>query len=355
LKESLLEMMDALGGVGRFVKRGEKILIKPNLLAPKPPEKAVVTHPCVIGAVASIIKDAGAFPSIGDSPGWGSARSVCGKGRILPVAEYYGTPIVELKTPQGAPLESFHQFDLAKEIEEFDALFNLPKLKTHGQMALTLAVKNSFGCVPGRRKVEWHLRSGVDREVFARMLLECSGKVNPRLSILDGIVGMDKNGPGSGRAREIGVLGVSEDPIALDSAVVSLLGVPAEQVPILKIAGEIAGAPLTGMVTTLKEPGDEFATSDFQLPPTAPLEFPIPPYLRKFFKNALTVRPSIDREICTLCENCLDQCPPSVMKKIKEEKIDIDLRNCIRCFCCQEICPSGAISIKKGWLLRLFT
>ena len=342
-----------MGGVERFIGRGEKILIKPNLLAPKPPEKAVVTHPRLIGAVASIIKESGAFPSIGDSPGWGTARSVCAKGEILPVAEYYGAPVVELKTPRPAPLDSFHQFELAKELEEFDVIFNLPKLKTHGQMVMTLAVKNSFGCVPGRRKVEWHLRCGVDREAFARMLLECSEWVEPRLSILDGVVGMDENGPGSGRPRKVGLLGVSEDPLALDFAVVSLLGIPPELVPVLKVAGERAGAPATGKVTVIKEPGDEFDTADFRLPPTASVEFPIPPYLKGFIKNALTVQPAIDHETCILCERCLSQCPPSVMKKIKEKRIDIDMRNCIRCFCCQEICPTGAITLKQGWLLHL--
>ncbi|MEK7850588.1 MAG: DUF362 domain-containing protein, partial [Deltaproteobacteria bacterium] len=156
---SIAESVELLGGISSFVKRGEKLLLKPNLLSAKAVEKAVTTHPAVIEAVIRLVKDSGAKPFIGDSPGIGSAEQVAAKSGIKKVADRYGVQIVNLS--DGIQVENrkgkmFKRLDLSKTAYEADGIINLPKLKTHVMMTMTLGVKNLFGCVPGKRKISWH-------------------------------------------------------------------------------------------------------------------------------------------------------------------------------------------------------
>src|SRR3990170_873835 len=156
--------VDLLGGIGAFVKKGERILLKPTLLSAKPSEAAVTTHPAVVRAVIQLVQEAGATPVVGDSPGIGSAEKVAQKCGIAAVAKEFGVEIINLaastsiENPNG---KTFKRLELSKEAIEVDGIINLPKLKTHAQMFLTLGVKNMFGCVVGARKPQWHMAAGV--------------------------------------------------------------------------------------------------------------------------------------------------------------------------------------------------
>src|SRR3972149_4053636 len=155
--KAVTEALGLLGGASAFIKRGERILVKPNLLSGKPPEAAVTTHPEIVRAVLIILKEAGVTPPVGG--------------------------------------QTFKRLEVAKEALEFDGIVNLPKLKTRAQMYLTMAVKNLFGCVPGKLKPQWHLSAGVESSYFAQMLLDLSVFLAPRFTVMDAIVGMEGNGP----------------------------------------------------------------------------------------------------------------------------------------------------------------
>ena len=162
--------VDALGGMGRFVKTGQNVLLKPNLLSPSEPAKAVTTHPAVVEAVIRLVQDAGGRPVIGDSPGIGSLLPVTEKTGIAQVARRHGVDIVPFD--DSVPVDAlddhlFRQIEIARAVADADVVINLPKVKSHGQMLLTLAVKNLFGCIAGRRKIEWHMRAGRDYNLFA--------------------------------------------------------------------------------------------------------------------------------------------------------------------------------------------
>ncbi|MFQ5735790.1 MAG: DUF362 domain-containing protein [Thermodesulfobacteriota bacterium] len=349
--------VESAGGMASFAGSGERILIKPNLLAAKPTDRAVTTHPSVVKAVIRLVKEAGAYPLVGDSPGLGSARKVAARCGVLEVCEQTGTPLVELKTlviAQNPGGHTFKRLEVAKEAIEADGIINIPKVKTHAQMHLTLGVKNLFGCVPGKRKPQWHLSAGVDSLHFASMLLDLYEFLSPRLTVADGIVAMEGNGPGNGDPKELGLIFCSTDCVAMDTVIAEVLGARAREVPILRAAGMrgAKGADLEKITVTGEEIKDVRAEG-FRFPPPLRLNFAasLPYFLDKRLRKALTSRPHIDTSFCSLCKVCVEVCPAQIMKKTN--RITIDYDSCIRCYCCQEMCPHGAISARDGWLKRL--
>lgn len=349
--------VELLGGVSGFVAEDDLILLKPNLLAGRPPEAAVTTHPSVVRAAIRLVREAGGTPIVGDSPGIGNARRIAGKCGILEVCESLGVPFVDLKTltiaenPDG---HTFKRLEVAKEAVEVDGIINLPKLKTHAQMVVTLGVKNLFGCVPGKLKPQWHLSAGVQSSHFAGMLLDLYGFLNPRLTIMDGIVGMEGNGPGSGDPRKIGVVLASPDAVAMDTVIAGIVGVKSNDIPILREA-QRRGLPGSkpGNISVLGESIDAVRVKGFKLPPVSGTNFAsrFPYFIDKRLRKALTARPHIKGTDCTLCSVCVEVCPAEVMTRT--ERINIDYDRCIRCYCCQEMCPEGAIEPRSGWLKRL--
>ena len=239
--EGLRKSIALIGGIGTIVREGHRVLLKPNLLMGKPQEKAVTTHPSIVKGLIRIVREAGGVPSIGDSPGIGSCLRAAEKAGIRKVAEEMDCPLVELDRPvlpekrQGT---YFRQLEIDRTVLEADVVINLPKWKTHGMMLLTLGVKNMFGCVPGPRKALWHLKAGEDRTLFARMLVDVYRIVRPSLTVLDGVVGMEGNGPGSGNPVHLGLIMASRDAFSLDQVVCELLRVPGQSLPTNQVAME---------------------------------------------------------------------------------------------------------------------
>lgn len=356
--QSIAESIELLGGISSFIKKGERVLLKPNLLSAKPIEKAVTTHPAVIEAVIRIIKDAGANPFIGDSPGIGSAAQVAAKSGIKEVADRYGVEIVNLS--DGIMVENskgkvFKRFDVSKTAFEADAIINIPKLKTHAMMTMTLGVKNIFGCVPGKRKVSWHFEAGHDKMAFAKMLVEFYQMLSPRLTILDGIIGMEGNGPGSGFPKEMGIIAVSSDAVAMDIIISGMVGLEPEELPTTKAAMELSIGETDLEKIELAGDAVGMAFENFVLPETTEPRFVtfLPSFLKKHIDNALTSRPAVKHDLCRLCNVCVTYCPPQVMEITDKLRINYD--DCIRCYCCHELCPEGAIDIKKGWGMKLLS
>jgi uncharacterized protein (DUF362 family)/Pyruvate/2-oxoacid:ferredoxin oxidoreductase delta subunit len=343
-----------------FVKRGDRVLLKPNFLRYKPVENAVITHPVFIAAAAEMVKDAGGRVFVGDSPGIGDAFSIARKSGLVPYIKKLGGEIVDFResvdvaTPKHF---TFKRFAIAKEAVESDVIINLPKIKTHAQMYLTLAVKNLFGCVVGKRKVQWHFMAGRDNDYFATMLVELHHIVHSSLTLVDGIMAMEGNGPGSGTPRHIGMMIGGEDPVAIDAVICKILKADPRKLRTLAVAEKMnIGEAALGNILLEGEPLDSFSVANFKMAGTSSLEtFGLPRFLGRYFKDALTNRPVVDERLCSLCQTCLENCPVEVisLKKGKKERITIAYRECVRCFCCQELCPEGAIRVGKGWLLRI--
>jgi uncharacterized protein (DUF362 family)/NAD-dependent dihydropyrimidine dehydrogenase PreA subunit len=358
--QSVTRGLDLLGGVGAFVRAGEKILLKPNVLWGSPPEKAVTTHPAVFWAVARLFQSAGAQLSYGDSPSFGAVESSLKRSGLQQVAEEMGIALADFENK----VEVAHpgavqnkKFVLAKGVAEADGLVSLSKLKTHALMRLTGAVKNQFGCIPGMLKAQFHVKVPQAND-FAAMLVDLNMLVRPRLFVMDGIMGMEGNGPRNGQPRALNVLLFSTDPVALDAVACRLVALNPGFVPTC-VAGENAGLG-TYHSENIEILGDDPAplvVPDFQVVRRAP--GPVRGiFLRNFIKNQLTMRPVVGRSKCSGCGTCVKVCPvgEKALHWIKsgEKKFPHhEYGKCIRCYCCQETCPEGAITVDTPLLARL--
>jgi uncharacterized protein (DUF362 family)/Pyruvate/2-oxoacid:ferredoxin oxidoreductase delta subunit len=362
VQNALNLLLEPLGGIGRYVKPGQNVLIKPNLLAGKAPEKAVTTHPEIVRQVILLAQKAGGNVTVGDSPGLGKPESVALKCGILKVVEATGASFASFdeSVPISLKAGTFHHLEVAREALEADVIISLPKLKTHQMMGYTGAVKNLFGLVVGMRKVRLHLQAGTDKAFFALMLLELAERFKPALSIMDAVVGMEGNGPGNGDPIQLGALLASPHPVALDTVATTMVNLEEKNVWTQKIARETGRQGVS--LDDLKLHGVPLAslqTTHFRAAKNSDINFGLPIPVKNLLKNAITAQPEITLA-CQRCSHCVTHCPPKAMTMGPPEAmaldtlgVKIDYGRCIRCFCCQELCPHGAITTRQGIFLRL--
>jgi len=349
----LQHSIDLIGGIQSVVKEGDRVLLKPNLLNGKAPEKAVTTHPCIVKGMIQIVREAGGIPFIGDSPSIGSLTRTAEKAGIKEVADEMKCPLVEFIKPVLPPKgggKIFKQLEIDRVVLEADVIINLPKFKTHSLTLLTLGVKNLFGCIPGPRKAQWHLKAGEDRKTFAQILVDIYQVIHPSLTILDGIVGMERNGPNSGHPVPLGLILASRDALSLDEVVCDLLGISRKSLMTNRVAFE-QGLGKDG-IEVVGEKVENVRIPHFEFPTLSDPSWNLPGFLRRALRNALTSRPVFEQGTCSSCNQCIEICPPKILNR-KKDRLVFDYGRCIRCFCCQEVCPEGAIKMKPGWTLKL--
>jgi len=359
VQAAIERLLEPLGGMPAFVSRGDRVILKPNLLAPRTPDQAVTTHPSVVRAVARMALDCGATVAVGDSPGLGTLQRAGTQAGYEPFMEELGIGWVEF-TPVEVTVEerAIKRLTLARELIEADVVINLPKLKTHCMMLMTMAVKNLFGAVVGLQKFQWHLRAGRDRKLFGQVLYEIAQRVAPRLSIVDAIVAMDGDGPNAGQPNATGFLAAGVDFSALDAVLLDVVGIEREGFPTLE-AAVAAGDEAWKQVCTAGVPPAELRPARWNTPATQSPGLPLPPVLAKiplfrgWLRNQATARPMAHKGRCVLCGECVAVCPAQVMT-LGKRGITIDDKRCIRCYCCHEICAHDAIRLRRGLLSRLF-
>ncbi|MEN6460898.1 MAG: DUF362 domain-containing protein [Syntrophomonas sp.] len=353
VRKAVEKGIELMGGCQNLIQPGEKILLKPNLLAPDPPEKCVTTHPAVFKAVAEIFMAAGAVLSYGDSPGMGSPERTARKAGIMAAAEELGLVMADFKHGEEIAFKEGIQnkkFVIARGVLASEGIISLPKLKTHGLTRLTGAIKNQFGCIPGILKGEFHVKLP-KMDDFARMLVDLNLLLRPRLYIMDGIMAMEGNGPRSGKPRKMGVLIFSTDPVALDATVCRLVNLQPEEIPTLKYGQEMG----LGTYQNIEVVGDSLASlirPDFNTGRSLAFSFKNP-----WIRNQIVSRPQINENRCVKCGICVQMCPvkPAVVNWPNDDKTNppvYDYNRCIRCYCCQELCPEGAINLNTPWLGR---
>ncbi len=433
VRAALEETFSNLGGVSSFINIGDKVFLKVNLVMKKAPEAAATSHPVFVQALADILIGGGAEVTIGDSPGGPfnelRLRSVYQGCGMREAAERSGAELnfdtgsSEVKNPRGLILKKLTNLDALRRA---DKVINVSRLKTHGMMKLTGAVKNMFGTVPGTLKAEYHLNRP-EPEQFADALIDICLCADPILSIIDGIVAMEGDGPTSGTPRNVGVVLASEDPFGLDLAAARIINAVPRTIPTVKRAIErdlcpedfreliyvkkgvvigprnekpadragyeqrragsskpAAGSPKPAAGPSRPagrfeccgaseqagpswtDPLAEFAAEDFRAPAVKlvnPLSgSTVPGVLRRAADRLGQPFPTFREDLCVGCGDCARNCPPGAIsmsldpldgKRKKADVPTVDLSRCIRCFCCQELCPREAVGIKRPWLFRV--
>jgi len=351
----LKNLLAPLGGINAFIRPGERVLLKPNMLSAKPPAAAVTTHPAILKAVIRLVQGAGAVALVGDSPGFGSLRAVAKRSGMLAAIEECGAELVEFSEVREVISGGiFKRFEVAAPYLDADRVINLPKLKTHEMMTLTCGVKNLFGILVGAAKPAWHLQAGFDREIFARVLLELYQIRPPDLTIVDAITAMEGDGPGSGDPRQVGLLLAGANPVAVDLVAGEIAGIP-KKLLFVEREAEKLGLPgsVREQIEVVGADPMDFHISPFRLPPLSDVEFGLPRFIKNRLRKHLTTRPAQIPDRCLLCGVCVKGCPPGVIR-IEGRNLKFDYDRCIRCFCCRELCPEAALDVRKGLLLRIF-
>ena len=354
VEDALHLLLEPLGGINSYVKPGQKVLIKPNLLSGKTPDKAVTTHPEIVRQTILMAQNAGGIVSVGDSPGIGKAEAVARKCGILDVIEATGPNFAKFEesVPINLDTGTFHHLEVAREALDTDIIINLPKLKTHQMMGYTGAVKNRFGLIVGMRKARLHLQAGTDKAFFALMLLELAERFPPALTIMDSVIAMEGDGPGNGDPVQVGALLASPHLIALDTVAINLVNLTKQRVWTQHVAGQTGRKGLSMDEIELHGVAlSSLQKTDFRPASSADVNFGLPTPLKNLLKNAITAQPEITSN-CQRCGHCVSHCPPEAMT-MDDHGVRIDYGRCIRCFCCQELCPHNAITTRQGILLRL--
>jgi uncharacterized protein (DUF362 family)/NAD-dependent dihydropyrimidine dehydrogenase PreA subunit len=346
LRNMIGQMFDSMEA--GWIGRGDRVLIKPNLLLAAGPDKGIVTHPLICRVAAEYLVDKGARVQVSDSPAVGGFRKVItetGYKEALSGLEVTIKPFEEsVEVDIGEP---FGRIPIAREAIEADRVINLAKLKTHTQMYLTLGVKNIFGCIVGLRKPEWHMRAGVDRRMFARLLLQIHQVVAPAFTIVDGITALEGQGPGrSGKPRQLGLLVGGANAHAVDKTICTLLGLKPDELLTCALAPDMGF--FDGQVHVN---GDIRIVDDFRFPELNSMSLG-PETFSRFMRRHVIQKPVADNETCKLCGECWNICPAKAIAH-HTKGIQFDYELCIRCYCCLEMCPHGAIRAKEPVLGRL--
>jgi len=344
------------------MKSGTRVLVKINLLKRNAPEDAVTTHPAVVEAVVKFLQAAGCQVIIGDSPGGpftvGRLKSIYKTTGMLEVAERTGCALnydisaVEVMNEKAQRLKNMQ---VIKVVQDVDFVVSVAKLKTHGMMVYTGAVKNLFGVIPGLIKAEYHFKMK-SSENFAQHLIDISEYCKPVFSVIDAIEGMEGDGPSAGQKRYAGLVLAAMSPYALDTAAAEIIGIKPHTIPTIKAAAD--RGLFSGDVRDLVVQGVQLA--DIHLPP---FKLPgslhenllagvLPGFIADFLENTLRAKPLFNYDLCISCGDCERACPAGIITMSSGKPI-ADLDKCISCFCCHELCPKKAIDIKKHWLHRV--
>ncbi len=262
-------------------------MLKPNLLTGSKPTKECTTRPEIVYCIAQMVKEVGGKPFLGDSPAFGSAMGVAKANGYLSLCEELDLPIVEFSgNKYTVDNQNFHHLRLSKEAMEADVVINLPKIKSHIQLTMTMGVKNLFGCVPGKMKAWWHLEAGKDVDRFGEMLVETARAIAPNLTIIDGIIGHEGNGPSGGEPRDLGLLAASDNVFAIDVTMARILNVEQHLVPTLVAQKKLGlSMEIEEIDFPLLQPQD-LAISDWKLPEALmPIDFGLPRVFRSTFKH----------------------------------------------------------------------
>lgn len=354
------ELLQGLGGLEQYVPQNAKVFVKVNLVRDMPPEKCGTTHPAVVIALVNRLSEITQNIVVGDSSGGLYTKAAMGvvyaKCKMTDVAEQTCATLNDDFDYAVADIDGqvVKSCEITNSFLDADVVINVTKLKTHSFAGYTGAVKNLYGLIPGLVKVEMHSRYP-DLGDFCNLLCDIERFASKKivLHVIDAIVGMDGDGPTNGKPKPMGKLLASVDPYALDVVAVSLFADPFEM-PLLQVAEKrgLVSRDLSAIDFDF-EAWKASRIDDFDISPVTSADtfLNMPPWVKKLAKKYLTKKVAIDKKICRGCGKCARHCPAKAIKVV-DGKANIKQSKCLRCYCCQELCPFDAVRFKKSLLYR---
>jgi uncharacterized protein (DUF362 family)/NAD-dependent dihydropyrimidine dehydrogenase PreA subunit len=340
--------LELIGGLDTIVQPSSKVIIKINHLSPpSPPERGIVTHPVFTEAVIMLLKENGADITVGDDIEEGEGNGFAVSGYRAMCARQ-GVKLVNLR--EGGFIEQpcagkiLKNLYISKIVREADVIINLPKFKTHSLTIFTGGTKNMYGIIPAGLRRSFHGRY-LRSEDFCRMLVDIYAMAKPQLTIIDAIMAMEGEGPGSGKMKNLGLILASRDTVALDAVCGGIIGLQPGNVLTTRYAGERGlGISDLNMIDLVGEKFEDLVTKDFKLPATfarrAMNRVPRGPV--KYILEQISPRPRVKKKNCTACGKCVKACPAGAARMAGKTSV-IDAKLCIRCMCCHEVCRYDAI------------
>lgn len=299
IAEAITAQFKLLGGLEKFVSRGDTVLLKPNLIAPRSQRCATQTDPAVIIETARLLKDFGTRPFVGDSPAWGNVFTCVKALKLEEHLKKLSVPVKQLNKPKKCRIGTDNtRVGISSVALDADVIINMPKLKTHQQLMTTFAVKNMFGCVSGKRKALWHFAKGKNHYDFCKLLIEIFEFLNPALTIIDGVIAMDGPGPIRGRARPLGYLVGGTEPIACETICCKLVNIKPDDLPTIKTARQMGfGCSDPDKIRIIGDNFSESICTDFELPKLIPLRFSLLHVCKSVCKQILLLAKAVIKRI----------------------------------------------------------
>lgn len=361
VKKSMEILLHDLGGIEKYIKRNSTVFIKLNLIAKKPPDEMATTHPMILKVVAEYLLELGCKVIVGDSPGGPYTKSslkgvykACGIEKVceeLNIELNYDISEIKVENNNAKILK---YMTVIKPIVDVDYVINICKLKTHVMATFTGGVKNLFGVIPGVKKAEYHFKMPEVKD-FTESLVDICTFVSPTLTIMDGVVGMEGEGPTAGKPKKVEVLLASSSPYAIDVVACKIINLEPLKVPTIQrcIERNLIEKDFSD-ISVIGEKIEDKIIKDFKIPSNRSISFlrgKVPRNLEVFINKKLAGKPVINYDECVKCGICSRSCPPKVIE-MNDNGPNIDLDKCIRCFCCHELCPKKAVDLKRPFIFK---
>jgi len=331
--------------------KDKKVLVKPNILGPFPPERGVTTDPKVISAIVQELKKCGSKEIVvGDNSGsiHFDPLKIAKITGILDASDGCYSNIAREVLEVRVESKFIDELFISKIVKEADYIINVPKFKTHNLTTITGAIKNMFGIIPGGKKAQLHTLNRSINE-FAELLVDIYQIRVPDLNIMDAIIGMEGAGPTNGKIRIINKIISSENGISLDSVMAAMMGLKPDTIELLQVAKKRNLGKID--ISNITINGELEVISGFKTPNNGFLQRirkKVAPHIFSF----AAVIPIVDHNKCKICKKCIEVCPVSAMN-LTNKFPEADRKKCISCFCCDEHCPYGAI-ILPSWQQNIF-
>jgi len=360
--EAVKKAVELIGGLQDVIKPESRVFVKINHLSPpSSPEKGIVTHPVFAEAVLRLLKTFSDNITVGDDIASQGTDGFSISG-FQQMCQGIGVRLVNLRESGfveiGCNGHFLDKIYLSRIVLDANVIVNLPKLKTHSLTVLTGGVKNMYGTIPSGLRTRFH-GEYVKTEDFSQVLTDIFSATRPQLTIMDGIVVMEGEGPASGGLRRLGVVLASQDAVALDAVVAKMVGLNPMDIYTTRYCDERGLG--VGKLDNIKVVGERLksvAVSDFKAPVSASnlVMQRVPGFLPRLVTRQLSVRPRVIERQCTGCRECEKICPAGAIS-VASKTARINLGLCIQCMCCHEACRFNAIVPTRstiGMVVHLF-